>query len=93
MNVPSVADLGAPKTRGVRAAYIHTPLHAAFPIDDASCNPRMRLHICSLRAPMFLFSPWRLQNFYAVNFVSALSVIITSWLFVTLLRRRRILHI
>jgi hypothetical protein len=42
---------------------------------------------------MFLFSPWRLQNFYAVNFVSALSVIITSWLFVTLLRRRRILHI
>jgi hypothetical protein len=34
-----------------------------------------------------------LQNFYTVNIVSTLSVAFTSWLFVTLLRRRRILHI
>ena len=78
MMLPSVADKGADVVKIVR------------PLLQRVAVARAAQHLLPLPGSL---SRRRAQRFAAMNLVSGVGVAFASWLFVTLLRRRRILHI
>ena len=77
MMLPSVADKGADVLKFVRS----------LPLQPCTlCHSSFRRAVSSPLLPCA-------QRFVAMNLVSGFCVSFASWLFVTLLRRRRILHI